>query len=146
MCARIGIPSIVLRLFNTYGPGQALSPYVGVVTIFINALSRSERPTIFGDGEQRRDFVHVEDIARAFVASMDAPSRERRKHRSGGAYVNKSFLLQRRSPTISAGRDASPAIKIFRRRHRGRTPHLGYRPVRDFHDSIREVAREVASG
>lgn len=72
MCAEAGMESVVLRLFNTYGPGQALSPYVGVVTIFVNRLSRGERPTIFGDGEQCRDFVHVDDVVQGFLRSMTA--------------------------------------------------------------------------
>jgi UDP-glucose 4-epimerase len=71
MCGEAGMQSTVLRLFNTYGPRQALSPYVGVITIFINRLLSEERPTIFGDGEQCRDFVHVQDVAAAFVGAMD---------------------------------------------------------------------------
>jgi UDP-glucose 4-epimerase len=66
MCQNTGRRSVVLRLFNTYGPGQALSPYVGAATIFANALRTGRAPTIFGDGEQCRDFVHVQDVARAF--------------------------------------------------------------------------------
>lgn len=72
-CAEAGLESVVLRLFNTYGPGQRLSPYVGVATIFIDALRRGDQPTIFGDGEQSRDFVHVTDVAAAFAAAVDAP-------------------------------------------------------------------------
>ena len=57
-----GIDCHVLRYFNTYGTGQTLSPYVGVITIFINRLLDGEPPIIFGDGEQKRDFIHVGDI------------------------------------------------------------------------------------
>ncbi len=64
--------SAVLRLFNTYGPGQKYSPYVGVVTIFVNRLLAGERATIFGDGRQARDFVHVEDIVSGFIAAMES--------------------------------------------------------------------------
>ena len=72
VCAEAGLQSVVLRLFNTYGPGQALSPYVGVVTIFVNALHQGKPPTIYGDGEQCRDFVHVEDVVAGFLCAMDA--------------------------------------------------------------------------
>lgn len=68
-----GVSHVSLRYFNTYGPGQAVSPYVGVATIFIDQLLRGERPMIFGDGAQRRDFVHVDDIVTATVAALDAP-------------------------------------------------------------------------
>lgn len=70
MCTEAGIDSGTLRLFNTYGTGQTLSPYVGVVTIFANAMREGKAPTIFGDGEQRRDFVHVEDVAHGFIQAL----------------------------------------------------------------------------
>jgi nucleoside-diphosphate-sugar epimerase len=70
MCGESGIDSATLRLFNTYGTGQTLSPYVGVVTIFANAMREGKVPTIFGDGEQRRDFVHVEDVAQGFIDAL----------------------------------------------------------------------------
>ena len=57
-----GIPFTATRFFNTYGPGQTYTPYVGVLTIFITRLLRGESITVFGDGEQQRDFIHVEDI------------------------------------------------------------------------------------
>lgn len=71
-----GIPFTTLRFFNTYGPGQTFTPYVGVLTIFITRLLRGESITIFGDGEQQRDFVHVSDIvAGATAAPGQAPGR-----------------------------------------------------------------------
>jgi len=72
MAARAGFDSVVLRLFNTYGVGQAFSPYVGVVTIFANLLSAGKEATIFGDGNQRRDFVHVDDVVAGLLASLDS--------------------------------------------------------------------------
>ncbi|MEO7158751.1 MAG: NAD-dependent epimerase/dehydratase family protein [Vicinamibacterales bacterium] len=57
-----GIPFTAVRYFNTYGPGQTYTPYVGVLTIFITRLLRGESITVFGDGEQQRDFTHVSDI------------------------------------------------------------------------------------
>jgi UDP-glucose 4-epimerase len=71
MANSAGFESVVLRLFNTYGPGQRYSPYVGVITIFINKLSSGEQPTIFGDGQQARDFVHVDDVVSGFLAAID---------------------------------------------------------------------------
>ena len=66
-----GIESVCLRLFNVYGPGQALSnPYTGVLAIFASRLLNGQRPMIFEDGEQRRDFVHVSDVARAFADAL----------------------------------------------------------------------------
>ncbi len=69
-----GIESVCLRLFNVYGPGQALSnPYTGVLAIFASRLRNGQPPMIFEDGEQRRDFVHVNDVARAFAAALFRP-------------------------------------------------------------------------
>lgn len=69
-----GIEGVCLRLFNVYGPGQALSnPYTGVLAIFASRLLHKERPVVFEDGAQRRDFVHVGDVARAFADALVLP-------------------------------------------------------------------------
>lgn len=66
--------AVALRLFNVFGAGQALSnPYTGVLANFASRLASGERPTIFEDGEQQRDFVHVEDVARAFRLALETP-------------------------------------------------------------------------
>lgn len=66
-----GMPTVALRLFNTYGPRQALSnPYTGVLAIFASRLMNGSRPMLFEDGQQRRDFVNVRDVARAFVLAL----------------------------------------------------------------------------
>jgi UDP-glucose 4-epimerase len=71
-----GIPFTAVRYFNTYGPGQTYTPYVGVLTIFITRLIRGESNTIFGDGTQQRDFIHVEDIVAGTKATPgQAPGR-----------------------------------------------------------------------
>jgi dTDP-L-rhamnose 4-epimerase len=60
------VPTTALRFFNVYGPYQALSnPYTGVLAIFASRLLNERPPLIFEDGEQRRDFVSVHDVARA---------------------------------------------------------------------------------
>lgn len=69
----LGIPTTALRLFNAYGSRQALSnPYTGVAAIFISRLLNDQPPLIFEDGEQRRDFVHVQDVADAFATVLDS--------------------------------------------------------------------------
>ena len=69
-----GMEGVALRLFNVYGPGQALSnPYTGVLAIFASRLLHRERPLVFEDGEQRRDFVHVDDVAQAFMLALERP-------------------------------------------------------------------------
>jgi dTDP-L-rhamnose 4-epimerase len=71
MTQAYGMEGTCLRLFNVYGPGQALSnPYTGVLAIFSSRLLNGQRPMIFEDGEQRRDFVYVGDVARAFCDAL----------------------------------------------------------------------------
>jgi UDP-glucose 4-epimerase len=70
MLEQIGVPFTALRFFNTFGPGQTYTPYVGVITIFITRLLRGEPVVIFGDGEQQRDFVHVDDIVAGVTMSL----------------------------------------------------------------------------
>lgn len=68
-----GGPEIaILRYANVYGPRQDPHGEAGVVAIFAHAMLRGEVPTIFGDGEQTRDFVYVGDVARANVLALNA--------------------------------------------------------------------------
>ena len=67
-----GIPAVALRYFNVYGTRQALSnPYTGVCAIFSARLLNKNRPLIFEDGEQTRDFVHVSDIVQANLLALE---------------------------------------------------------------------------
>ena len=69
-----GVEGVALRLFNVFGAGQALSnPYTGVLANFASRLANGECPMIFEDGEQRRDFVDVRDVARAFRLALEMP-------------------------------------------------------------------------
>jgi dTDP-L-rhamnose 4-epimerase len=64
--------AVALRLFNVFGPGQALSnPYTGVLANFASRIAGGQAPTIFEDGLQQRDFVHVRDVATAFRLALD---------------------------------------------------------------------------
>lgn len=69
----LGVPAVALRFFNIYGPRQdPESDYAAVVPRFLNALLRSEPPVIYGDGEQTRDFVYVEDAVNACVLAAES--------------------------------------------------------------------------
>ena len=70
-----GLETVSLRFFNVYGPRQDPgSPYSGVLSIFMKHLLARTSPTIFGDGEQSRDFTYVEDVAELCVKAAHAPS------------------------------------------------------------------------
>lgn len=69
--AETGGSAVALRYHNVYGPWMPRdTPYSGVAAIFRSALERGEAPTVFEDGRQLRDFVHVTDVARANVAAL----------------------------------------------------------------------------
>jgi UDP-glucose 4-epimerase len=67
-----GLPNVVLRLGNVYGPRQQPHGEAGVVAIFSNRLARGEQLVVYGFGEPTRDYVHVSDVARAFVTAASA--------------------------------------------------------------------------
>ena len=70
-----GGSAIALRYHNVYGPGMPQNtPYAGVGSLFRSALERGEAPRVFEDGRQRRDFVHVRDVAGANLAALHAVS------------------------------------------------------------------------
>ncbi|MDO0910822.1 NAD-dependent epimerase/dehydratase family protein [Streptomyces sp. DT2A-34] len=70
-----GGTAVSLRYHNVYGPGMPRdTPYAGVASFFRSALARGEAPRVFEDGRQRRDFVHVRDVAAADVAALEASS------------------------------------------------------------------------
>jgi nucleoside-diphosphate-sugar epimerase len=61
-----GLNALALRFFNVYGPGQnQTSGYASVIPNFVEKMTKCERPTIFGDGLQTRDFIHVSDLVDA---------------------------------------------------------------------------------
>ena len=68
-----GVPTLGLRFFNVYGPRQdPKSPYSGVISIFANRLAIAAPVTIYGDGGQLRDFIHVADVVRHLTGAMAA--------------------------------------------------------------------------
>ncbi|HEX4135139.1 MAG TPA: SDR family oxidoreductase [Bryobacteraceae bacterium] len=76
------LETVSLRYFNVYGPRQdPSSPYSGVLSLFMTAILGRYAPTIFGDGEQSRDFTFVEDVVALNVRAAEAPSKF-----SGGMY------------------------------------------------------------
>ncbi len=65
-----GLETVCLRYFNVYGPRQRPGPYSGVISSFVERLSKGEPPIIFGDGTQTRDFVYITDVVEANMLAM----------------------------------------------------------------------------
>jgi nucleoside-diphosphate-sugar epimerase len=68
-----GMEMVCLRYFNVYGPRQRFDAYGNVIPIFVFQMFRGEQVTVFGDGEQTRDFVNVRDVAQANIKAALAP-------------------------------------------------------------------------
>jgi dTDP-L-rhamnose 4-epimerase len=149
-----GMEGAALRLWNIYGPGQALSnPYTGVLAIFASRIANGQRPMVFEDGRQRRDFVHVRDVARAFQLALDHPQADGGVFNLGSGEdrtSEKGALLQ----AASMGRpDLRPEITDQARagdiRHNipdlaKARAELGYAPEESFAAGLAELARWVA--
>lgn len=149
-----GMEGVALRLWNVYGPGQALSnPYTGVLAIFAARLLNGQPPMIFEDGLQRRDFVHVEDVAEAFVLALEHPqaaggvfnigSGEERTVQQVAALLAEAMGRPRLQAEITgkarAGdiRHCIPDLALAHSR-------LGYAARRDFREGLAELADWVA--
>ena len=145
-----GIAGVALRLFNVYGPGQALSnPYTGVLAIFASRLLNGNRPSIFEDGAQRRDFVHVEDVVSAFLLALDAPEGAGQVFNIGsGRSISISEVAKRLAAAMGRP-DLTP--HILGKARAGDIRHcfadiglarrkLGFRPRRSLAVGMRELA------
>jgi UDP-glucose 4-epimerase len=103
-----GLDARALRFFNVYGPRQlASSPYSGVIARFATALLEDEPVTVFGDGEQTRDFIYVGDVARIVahhVEELDAPAQMRVMNVCNGTSTSLNELIGVLAP--AAGRRA----------------------------------------
>jgi nucleoside-diphosphate-sugar epimerase len=72
--ALYGLETVTIRYFNVFGPRQdPSSPYSGVISLFISALADGRRPTIYGDGEQTRDFTYVSNVVDGVLRACVAP-------------------------------------------------------------------------
>jgi UDP-glucose 4-epimerase len=79
-----GVEAVALRYFNVYGPRQdPSSPYSGVLSLFMRAVLERRAPTIFGDGEQSRDFTYVDDVADLNLKAARAPNVAGRTYNAG---------------------------------------------------------------
>jgi dTDP-L-rhamnose 4-epimerase len=149
-----GLPVTALRFFNVYGTRQALSnPYTGVLAIFASRLLNGRPPLIFEDGQQRRDFVHVRDVARACLAALERPE-------AAGEVVNVGSGASRtveavaRALARAVGRpDLQP--QVTGRYRAGDIRHcfadigrarelLGFQPEEDFDEGLAELAEWLA--
>jgi dTDP-L-rhamnose 4-epimerase len=142
------IAAVALRFFNVYGPRQALSnPYTGVCAIFASRLMNGQKPIIFEDGLQTRDFVHVSDIVRACLLAMESDG-------ANGLAVNvgtgTAISVRQVAEKLSSALGLGIAPSIERHFRKGDIRHcvadisrarelLGFEPRRRFDEGLAEL-------
>jgi dTDP-L-rhamnose 4-epimerase len=115
MCLLIGgaygIATVALRFFNVYGPRQALSnPYTGALAIFAARLLNGKAPLIFEDGGQRRDFVHIADVAMAARLALEVDGAAGRVFNVGSGQHSTISEIAEQLAHVIGREDLSPEI------------------------------------
>jgi nucleoside-diphosphate-sugar epimerase len=126
-----GLETVSIRYFNVFGPRQdPSSPYSGVISVFASALLQNRPPTIFGDGEQTRDFTYVANVVDGVLRACEAPA-------ASGRIIN----------VATGGRISLNQLFEAMRRLTGATVEPSYAQTRagDVHDSQADIklAREI---
>lgn len=144
-----GLETVVLRYFNVFGPHQdPTSHYSGVLAIFCRKMLAGEQPTIYGDGEQSRDFTYIENVVHGNLLAAAAPAEKvsgKMVNLATGSRItlNQTFAILREltgyrgEPAYGADRagDIRDSLAdIWRAREL-----LGYEPVVDFREGLRRT-------
>jgi UDP-glucose 4-epimerase len=144
-----GLQTVVLRYFNVFGPYQdPTSHYSGVLAIFCRKMLAGEQPTIYGDGEQSRDFTYIDNVVRGNLLAAAAPAEKisgRMMNLATGSRttLNQTFAILREltgysgEPAYAADRagdirDSLADIRLAREL-------LGYEPAVDFREGLRRT-------
>ncbi len=154
LCLMIGrayhIPTVALRFFNVFGTCQALSnPYTGVLAIFASRYLNGRPPLIFEDGRQQRDFVSVQDVARACRLALETPDAAGRVFNVGSGQAYTVQEIAARMARTLGREDITP--EITGKYRAGDIRHcfadislarevLGYAPQVSLEEGLREIA------
>jgi dTDP-L-rhamnose 4-epimerase len=143
------IPTVALRFFNVYGTRQALSnPYTGVLAIFASRYLNNKAPLIFEDGEQKRDFVSVKDVAKAcrLALEVEEAAYEVFNIGSGNSYtVNEIASKLSKTMGVEVEQNVTGEYRVGDIRHcfgdiSKAKRILGFEPEVNFEDGLKELA------
>ena len=151
-----GMETVVLRYFNVFGPYQdPTSHYSGVLAVFCRRMLAGKQPTIYGDGEQSRDFTYIDNVVHANLLAAGAPAEKvsgRTMNTATGARItlNETFRLLREltgyegepayaNPRAGDIRDSLADIGLA-------GELLGYQPVVDFREGLRRTVEWYRTG
>jgi nucleoside-diphosphate-sugar epimerase len=142
-----GLETVSIRYFNVFGPRQdPTSPYSGVISVFATALLENRPPTIYGDGEQTRDFTYVANVVDGVLRACEAPGASGQVINvatGGRVSLNQLFEEMRKlvgadvrpkyaEPRAGDVRDSQADIEKSREL-------LGYEPIVSFEDGLRQT-------
>lgn len=151
-----GLETVVLRYFNVFGPYQdPTSHYSGVLAIFCRKMLAGEQPTIYGDGEQSRDFTYIDNVVHANLLASQAPA-----EKVSGAMMNtatgtrvtlnqtfehlKEMTGYSGNPAYAASRAGDIRDSLADIRLAGEL--LGYAPIVDFKEGLRRTVDWYRTG
>jgi len=140
-----------MRYHNVYGPGMPKdTPYAGVAAIFLSALRRGVAPMVFEDGGQRRDFVHVRDVAAATIAACERRQTGVRAFNVGSGtprtvgQMAQALAQALNGPKpIVTGKYRLGDVRHITADSSRLVDELGFRPSEDFTEGMRELSRAV---
>jgi UDP-glucose 4-epimerase len=144
-----GLETVVLRYFNVFGPYQdPSSHYSGVLAVFCRKMLAGEQPTIYGDGEQSRDFTYIDNVVHANLLAAEAPAERVRgcmMNTATGSRItlNETFRILREltgfcgDPAYAPPRAGDIRDSLADIRLAGEL--LGYNPIVDFREGLRRT-------
>jgi nucleoside-diphosphate-sugar epimerase len=157
-----GLETVSLRFFNVFGPRQDPgSPYSGVLSVFLTSLIERRSPTIFGDGEQSRDFTYVEDVVALLLKASLAPGVSGKLFNAGNGNrytLNETWRLLQQMEGVQLPAKYGPARPGDVRHSQADTTaavrELGHSPRFTFEEGLRltlewyraELARKEMAG
>jgi nucleoside-diphosphate-sugar epimerase len=151
-----GLETVVLRYFNVFGPYQdPTSQYSGVLAVFCRRMLAGEQPTIYGDGEQSRDFTYIENVVQGNLLAAAAPAEKVQGQVMNVATgtrvtLNETFALLREltgykgDAAYAAARAGDIRDSLADIRLAGEL--LGYRPTVDFREGLRRTVEWYRTG
>jgi UDP-glucose 4-epimerase len=151
-----GLETVVLRYFNVFGPYQdPTSHYSGVLAIFCRLMLAGEQPTIYGDGEQSRDFTYIDNVVHANLLAAAAPAGKvsgQMMNTASGTRItlNETFEILREltgyngKPAYAQGRAGDIRDSLADIRLAGKL--LGYEPIVDLREGLRRTVDWYRAG
>ena len=145
--AVFGLEAVAIRYFNVYGPRQdPTSPYSGVLSLFMKAILERKAPTIFGDGEQSRDFTYVEDVAALNLKAAQSPHVAGKVYNGGNGgriTLNQAWELVQKIEGVQLAAKYGPSragdVRDSQADTRAAVRDLGHSPQFSFEEGMRRT-------